>query len=48
MIKLGLTGNLGSGKTSVAKVFESFGFKIFYADDIAKDLYKIPSIKIYL
>ena len=45
MIKLGLTGNLGSGKTSVAKVFESFGFKIFYADDNAKYLYKIPSIK---
>ncbi|RLD40215.1 MAG: dephospho-CoA kinase, partial [Bacteroidetes bacterium] len=36
MIKLGLTGGIGSGKTTVAKVFETIGVPIFYADDEAK------------
>ena len=45
MIKIGLTGNLGSGKSTVAKVFETFGFKILDADDMAKQLYHIPAIR---
>jgi len=45
MIKIGLTGNLGSGKSTVAKVFETFGFKILDADDMAKQLYHIPDIR---
>ncbi len=32
MIKIGLTGNIGSGKTTVAKIFETLGVPIFYAD----------------
>ena len=32
MIKIGLTGNIGSGKTWVCKVFESLGTPIYYAD----------------
>lgn len=36
MIKLGLTGGIGSGKSTVAKVFESLGVPVFYADDEAK------------
>lgn len=36
MLKIGLTGNIGSGKTTVAKVFEVLGIPVFYADDAAK------------
>ncbi|WP_419788604.1 dephospho-CoA kinase [Mucilaginibacter sp. SP1R1] len=36
MLKIGLTGNIGSGKTTVAKVFELLGVPVFYADDEAK------------
>jgi len=38
MIKVGLTGGIGSGKTTVAKVFETFGIPVYYADDKAKYL----------
>lgn len=38
MIKVGLTGGIGSGKTSVAKVWEQMGAKIVYADPLAKEL----------
>jgi dephospho-CoA kinase len=36
MLKIGLTGNIGSGKTTVSKVFEILGAPVFYADDAAK------------
>jgi len=36
MLKIGLTGNIGSGKTTVAQVFELLGIPVFYADDEAK------------
>ncbi len=36
MLKIGLTGNIGSGKTTVSKVFEVLGIPVFYADDAAK------------
>ncbi|MBS4012771.1 MAG: dephospho-CoA kinase [Bacteroidetes bacterium] len=36
MLKVGLTGNIGSGKTTVCKVFETLGVPVFYADDEAK------------
>lgn len=38
MLKLGLTGGIGSGKTTVAKVFEVLGIPVYYADDAAKRL----------
>ncbi len=37
-LKIGLTGGIGSGKTTVAKVFESLGIPIYYADACAKSL----------
>jgi len=36
MIKVGLTGGIGSGKTTVAKIFELLGAPVYYADDAAK------------
>lgn len=38
MIKAGITGGIGSGKTTVCKVFETLGVPIYYADDRAKYL----------
>ncbi|MFC6269520.1 dephospho-CoA kinase [Frigoriflavimonas asaccharolytica] len=34
----GLTGGIGSGKTTVAKILENMGFSIYYSDARAKDL----------
>ncbi len=36
MIKIGLTGGIGTGKTTVAKRFEKLGVPVYYADDRAK------------
>ncbi len=38
MLKIGLTGGIGSGKSTVAKVFEVLGIPVYYADDKAKEL----------
>jgi dephospho-CoA kinase len=38
MLKIGLTGGIGSGKTTVAKIFETLGIPVYYADDAAKRL----------
>jgi len=35
---IGLTGGIGSGKTTVAKFIEEFGFPVYYSDDRAKDI----------
>lgn len=33
---IGLTGGIGSGKTSIMKHIESLGYKVYYADDAGK------------
>lgn len=38
MLKIGITGGIGSGKTTVCKVFETLGIPVFYADIEAKEL----------
>ncbi len=42
---IGLTGGIGSGKTTVANVFKSFGIPIYIADDEAKRLMLISPCK---
>lgn len=45
MIKLGLTGGIGSGKSTVAKIFEEFNIPVYYADERAKWLMNQPKLK---
>lgn len=35
---VGLTGGIGSGKTTVSKIFNAFGVKVFNSDTVAKNL----------
>jgi dephospho-CoA kinase len=38
ILKIGVTGGIGSGKSSVCAIFAHFGVPILFADDIAKDI----------
>lgn len=38
MIRVGITGGIGSGKSTVCKVWEELGAFVLYADDFAKEL----------
>jgi len=38
MYKVGITGGIGSGKTTICKVFEVLGIPVFYADAEAKNV----------
>ena len=38
MLKVGLTGGIGSGKTTVAKIFQMLGIPVFDADSNAKQI----------
>ncbi|MBA3827404.1 MAG: dephospho-CoA kinase [Taibaiella sp.] len=38
MLKVGITGGIGTGKTTVCQVFETLGIPVFYADTAAKEL----------
>jgi len=38
MIKVGITGGIGSGKSTVCRVFSTLGIPVFIADHVAKEL----------
>lgn len=38
MLRIGLTGGIGSGKSTVARIFETLGIPVYYADDAGKKL----------
>ena len=38
MIKVGITGGIGSGKSTVCKVFRTLGIPVFEADNVARQL----------
>jgi dephospho-CoA kinase len=38
-LRIGLTGGIGSGKTTVAKIFELLNVPVYYADEASKNLY---------
>ncbi len=39
MLKIGITGGIGSGKSTVARVFELLNVPVYYADEASKRLY---------
>ncbi len=45
MIKVALTGNIGSGKSTVAKIFNIFGVPVFHSDIEARLLYNEQGVK---
>ncbi|HEX7413761.1 MAG TPA: dephospho-CoA kinase [Bacteroidia bacterium] len=48
MIIVGLTGGIGSGKSTVATVFETLGISVYYSDERAKELYFLPKVKLQI
>ena len=38
MLLVGLTGGLASGKTTIARIFKSYGAKVIDADDLAREV----------
>lgn len=38
MLNVGITGNIGSGKTTVCRLFEILGTPVYYADDRGKSI----------
>lgn len=42
MVKIGLTGGIGTGKTYLSTHFQDMGIPVYYADDEAKKLYRQP------
>lgn len=44
--KVGITGGIGSGKSTVAQVFSTLGVPVYYADDAAKHIMNVnPEVK---
>jgi dephospho-CoA kinase len=39
MLRIGITGGIGSGKTTICQVFETLGISVYYADKETKELY---------
>ncbi|HQI69650.1 MAG TPA: dephospho-CoA kinase [Bacteroidales bacterium] len=44
MIRLGLTGGIGTGKSVVARIFSEFDIPVFYGDHEAKNAYADPEV----
>ncbi|MFN8243196.1 MAG: dephospho-CoA kinase [Ferruginibacter sp.] len=36
MLRIGITGGIGSGKSTVSKIFETLGIPVYYADEAAR------------
>jgi dephospho-CoA kinase len=46
MLEIGLTGGIGSGKSTVARALEALGYQVYYADDRARGLYDLdPEVR---
>jgi dephospho-CoA kinase len=47
MLKVAITGPMGSGKSYCSKIFEQMGVPVIYSDDVAKSIvntnYKLKS-----
>lgn len=38
MLKIGVTGGIGSGKSTICKIFELLNVPVYYSDDLAKSI----------
>ena len=45
MRRIGLTGNIGTGKSTVARIFEILGVPVYHADKQAKELMDQDNVK---
>ncbi len=45
MIRVGVTGNIGSGKTTVCNIFSQLGVPVYYADERGKYFLETPAVK---
>jgi dephospho-CoA kinase len=45
LLKIGITGGIGSGKSVVCQIFNTLGISVFDADAEAKKLYDQPDVK---
>ena len=45
MLKIGLTGNIGSGKTMVSGIFTTLGIPVYHADEESKKFLDDPTVK---
>ncbi|MCD6490278.1 MAG: dephospho-CoA kinase [Thermodesulfobacterium sp.] len=45
MKKIAITGNLGTGKTTILKILQDLGFSTFSCDEAVKELYKDLNVK---
>jgi dephospho-CoA kinase len=45
MRRIGLTGNIGTGKSTVARIFEILGVPVYHADKQAKELMEQDKVK---
>lgn len=46
MLKIGITGGIGSGKSTVARIFSLLGVPVYYADDAAKTIMQTDDLLI--
>ena len=44
MLRIGLTGNIGSGKSAVASIFSCLGIPLYHADEESKKFLKLPEV----
>ncbi|MCR4368394.1 MAG: dephospho-CoA kinase [archaeon] len=42
---VGVTGNIGAGKSALMHAFERLGHKGYYADEMVNDIYKDPKVQ---
>jgi dephospho-CoA kinase len=45
MLKVGLTGNLGSGKTTISRIFQILGVPVYHADDASKNFFSDSNVR---
>ena len=48
MIRIGLTGNIGTGKSTVARIFEILGVPVYHADIQARGILESEPVKVQI